>query len=1062
MKPLLLRLLTVLSLITFYEYFALALLKSIDYPPKCSTQSVANGYFPKGCYVDIDDVVTRPFCSKKSVEPKLSVTAVRFPNSNETNLYLWNWEQKVSVFDFLYSSKMGVWMSSIRRNYFPKFNKNNFMVSLCSRFIVYYDSDDGVLVCTFLYRIPVLCNSYGAPTTQIVHQYVKVVEPNITSVCNKTVILFATNKDKNEIWKLKYFYDHQFYFDGWSKVNVTNASTIKPKFRDSNIAISFKERILYIVGNNKTSSSQLREVWLFDASNITWSKISMISVPYGEEKLIGHCLQNNKLLLICSAVSCSKYSYGLNGWSNEQNVVFSMQSTLPKREFSFAVIESSIIIINNCVFYNLTFTKTKTIVRELRNNAKTYLTFEKARSVLSVRLNFYYYFLIFPRKKSEEPVLALHYPSEEMPARMQFEVLLSQPNLPQLSGCTLSALEPYSYLIVYGGVKGDWNFSKSLPQSEKELNGFIWSIYPFSYTGWSTDSFHLEDLPPPRFQHSASRTNNGLFVYGGMGFRKGKLEVFNDLWQLKLDSSNNWHRSLLVPNKTSGPLPYMFGHTVSWFQNPYSNENIVFGCERSRPEEICNSTNAYIVTFENNSTWSKVSTGNTQPSLHDRTFPELSPISCCSNYNLINIAKNDNMFTGYWLPFLKSLQGVLLSLAYIKHNLVAIFLVSDGTIDDPEYKYYITKMVCPDGSEKIDDYKYGKFGCSRCTSGSYSFNGSQCLNCPFGVKTAKNGSASILECKICTEEGRRRCQQGTCLVTNNRMKCVCNPGYNRDSEGYCTVKSKIQIASLSSTGAILLVVVTGISIILYKLYQIKKRNEANIKSFENVWNIGFEEIKFDKRLDTEISGAFGEVYRGTYRQIAVAIKKFQLYQMQIIKRSRAEFAREIEVMKTIRHPNVVMFFGGGKFRDGTPFLVMELMHRGSLTAILHNSSIVLQNETKFSFALDGARGMSYLHRMNPPRVHRDLKSANLLVSLDWTVRVADFGSARLVESSKEAPSRRKDQRQRGRRVSETDIEIEPLLDSQRTAMTLEVGTMQWLAPEVLARKPYGASVDVYR
>ena len=89
-------------------------------------------------------------------------------------------------------------------------------------------------------------------------------------------------------------------------------------------------------------------------------------------------------------------------------------------------------------------------------------------------------------------------------------------------------------------------------------------------------------------------------------------------------------------------------------------------------------------------------------------------------------------------------------------------------------------------------------------------------------------------------------------------------------------------------------------------------------------------------------------------------------------------------------------------------------------------------------------------------------SANLLVSLDWIVCVADFGSARLVESSKEAPSRRKDQGQRGRRASVTDINIEPLIDSQRSAMTLKVGTMQWLAPEVLSRKPYGASVDVYR
>ena len=78
---------------------------------------------------------------------------------------------------------------------------------------------------------------------------------------------------------------------------------------------------------------------------------------------------------------------------------------------------------------------------------------------------------------------------------------------------------------------------------------------------------------------------------------------------------------------------------------------------------------------------------------------------------------------------------------------------------------------------------------------------------------------------------------------------MCSSG---DSEGYCTVSSKIRTASLSLTGAILLVVVMGVSIILYKLYNNKKRKKANLKNFENVSNIGIEEIKFDKRLDTEI------------------------------------------------------------------------------------------------------------------------------------------------------------------------------------------------------------------
>jgi serine/threonine protein kinase len=41
------------------------------------------------------------------------------------------------------------------------------------------------------------------------------------------------------------------------------------------------------------------------------------------------------------------------------------------------------------------------------------------------------------------------------------------------------------------------------------------------------------------------------------------------------------------------------------------------------------------------------------------------------------------------------------------------------------------------------------------------------------------------------------------------------------------------------------------------------------------------------------------------------------------------------------------------------------------------------------------KGMNYLHRCSPPVVHRDLKSPNLLVDKNWTVKVCDFGLSRL-------------------------------------------------------------------
>ncbi|KAF5478320.1 hypothetical protein F2P56_004887 [Juglans regia] len=81
-------------------------------------------------------------------------------------------------------------------------------------------------------------------------------------------------------------------------------------------------------------------------------------------------------------------------------------------------------------------------------------------------------------------------------------------------------------------------------------------------------------------------------------------------------------------------------------------------------------------------------------------------------------------------------------------------------------------------------------------------------------------------------------------------------------------------------------------------------------------------------------------------------------------------------------------------------------------------------------ALDVARGMNYLHHRHPPIVHRDLKSSNLLVDKNWTVKVGDFGLSRLKNS---------------------------------TFLTARSGrgTPQWMAPEVLRNEPSNEKSDVF-
>ena len=94
----------------------------------------------------------------------------------------------------------------------------------------------------------------------------------------------------------------------------------------------------------------------------------------------------------------------------------------------------------------------------------------------------------------------------------------------------------------------------------------------------------------------------------------------------------------------------------------------------------------------------------------------------------------------------------------------------------------------------------------------------------------------------------------------------------------------------------------------------------------------------------------------------------------------------------MRHPNIVHFLGAGTWKDGSPFLVTELLQRGSLQHVL-GSSPQIEWLAKLRFALDAATGMAFLHGLGV--VHRDLKSGNLLVTNNFRVKVvlcADIAS----------------------------------------------------------------------
>jgi serine/threonine protein kinase len=86
------------------------------------------------------------------------------------------------------------------------------------------------------------------------------------------------------------------------------------------------------------------------------------------------------------------------------------------------------------------------------------------------------------------------------------------------------------------------------------------------------------------------------------------------------------------------------------------------------------------------------------------------------------------------------------------------------------------------------------------------------------------------------------------------------------------------------------------------------------------------------------------------------------------------------------------------------YIVTEYMDRGSLKDILRDSSVKIDWEMRLKIAIEIAQGMHYLHSLKPIVMHRDLKSANILVDKSFNAKVADFGVSFIRNSSLFTPT----------------------------------------------------------
>lgn len=164
-----------------------------------------------------------------------------------------------------------------------------------------------------------------------------------------------------------------------------------------------------------------------------------------------------------------------------------------------------------------------------------------------------------------------------------------------------------------------------------------------------------------------------------------------------------------------------------------------------------------------------------------------------------------------------------------------------------------------------------------------------------------------------------------------------------------------------------------------------------------------EELKLSTNDFREINaigaGGYGTVYRGKLMdgQI-IAIKRSKQGSMQ----GGLEFKTEIELLSRVHHKNLVGLVGFC-FEKGERMLVYEFISNGTLSESLYGiKGVQLDWSSRLKIALDSARGLAYLHdHANPPIIHRDVKSTNILLDAKMTAKVADFGLSLLVSDSEE-------------------------------------------------------------
>eukprot|EP01102_Stenamoeba_stenopodia_P019499 TRINITY_DN737_c0_g3_i1.p1 TRINITY_DN737_c0_g3~~TRINITY_DN737_c0_g3_i1.p1 ORF type:complete len:1258 (+),score=266.02 TRINITY_DN737_c0_g3_i1:243-4016(+) len=208
----------------------------------------------------------------------------------------------------------------------------------------------------------------------------------------------------------------------------------------------------------------------------------------------------------------------------------------------------------------------------------------------------------------------------------------------------------------------------------------------------------------------------------------------------------------------------------------------------------------------------------------------------------------------------------------------------------------------------------------------------------------------------------------------------------------------------------------------------------------SVESVDYNSIKFDAKKVVLGRGSFATVYLGNYKGEAVAVKDFHPCHSDADTRAqRSDFANEVTYLSSIKHECIIRFIG---LTLNPITVISEYIPHGALYSYLGNRANALAYPTILKISYNIVCAVHFLHKQNPPVLHRDLKTPNVLINtkIDPTTGLPVDSSAPIVK------------------LADLGCSCKVVSD---TLAGEDIVNADWLAPEVILEYPFTEKADIY-